>query len=223
MLCAVFITGGNSCSEIGLWGFFLLFFFYFKESDWGASWTAHNETARCNNVTVQHNLTTRNLTDTQWTRNIRHCHPLTVSKHRSSETVVGPMLELAEQSLCPHHEVKLTFMKLTKVTGWLSVCWYGFTRQYCSVLLLLQTWCVLFSLPARQGWNAWKRHYCALTWPTVNGWVKVQFEMYVISKKKEKSTTQPRPCIMFHTAGLQSTVPQKNKPPTSVACCQLTV
>lgn len=96
------------------------------------------------------------------------------------------MLDGAEQGLCPHHEVKLTFMKLTKVTGWLSVCRYGFTRQCCSVLLPLQTWCVLFSLPAREGWNAWKRHYCALTWPTVNGWVKVPFEMYVISKGKEK-------------------------------------
>lgn len=53
-------------------GFFVLFFFFFfffnfKESDRGASWTAHNETAGRNNVTVRHNPTTRNLTDTQWT------------------------------------------------------------------------------------------------------------------------------------------------------------
>lgn len=41
------------------------------------------------------------------------------SKYMFSETVVGPMLDV-EQTLCPHHEVKLTFMKL-KVTGWLSV------------------------------------------------------------------------------------------------------
>lgn len=147
-----------------------------------------SQTAGRDNVTVQHDPTTSNLTDKQWTHVTWGVATSQLSQNTGFVKVwlVREMLDGAEQGLCPHHEVKLTFMKLTKVTGWLSVCRYGFTRQYCSVLLLLQTWCVLFSLPAREGWNAWKRHYCALTWPTVNGWVKVPFEMYVISKKKKK-------------------------------------
>lgn len=48
-------------------GFYIYSFFYFKESDWGASWTAHNETAGRNNVTIRDNPTTSNLTDTQRT------------------------------------------------------------------------------------------------------------------------------------------------------------
>lgn len=82
-------------------------------------------------------------------------------------------------------------------------------------MALLQAWCVLFSLPAQQGWNAWERHYCALTRPTVNGEVKVPFEMYVTSKekKKQKKTQNPREhnrtlvhVLIFHITGSQSTV-----------------
>lgn len=35
-----------------------------------------------------------------------------------SETVIGPMLDV-EQALCPHHEVKFTFMKLKSQVGFL--------------------------------------------------------------------------------------------------------
>lgn len=38
-----------------------------------------------------------------------------------------------EQALCPHHEVKCTFMKLKSQVGFL--CWYGFKRHYFSALL----------------------------------------------------------------------------------------
>lgn len=99
-------------------------------------------------------------------------------------------------------------MKLTKVTGWLSVCvCVGMALQDSPAARRspLQTWRVLFSLPARQGWNAWKRHYCARTRPTLNGWVKVPFDMYAISKRKEKRAQHKlEPRIMFRATGLQS-------------------
>lgn len=68
------------------------------------------------------------------------------SKYMFSKTVIGPMLDV-EQALCPHHEVKLTFMKLKSQVGFL--CWYGFMRHYCSAFLL-QTSCAL-KLPHPRG------------------------------------------------------------------------
>lgn len=59
----------------------------------------------------------------------------------------------------------------------LAVC-VGMALQDITVPRFFCKHGVLLNLPAREGWNAWKHHYCALTWPTVNGWVKVPFEMY---------------------------------------------
>lgn len=108
--------------------------------------------------------------------------PPPASKYMLSETVIGLMLDV-EQTLCPHHEVKLTFMKLKSRVGFL--CWYGFMRHYCSALHIS---CALKVTPpptphtTQEEWNAWKQHYCALTtWPTVNGWVKVPSEMHDIT------------------------------------------
>lgn len=103
------------------------------------------------------------------------------SKYMFSKTVIGPMLDV-EQALCPHHEVKFTFMKLKSQVGFL--CWYGFKRHYCSARLPQHH--VLLNSPTQEEWNAWKHHYCALTWSTVNGWVKVPFEMHDIKRKKVK-------------------------------------
>lgn len=47
---------------------------------------------------------------------------------------------------------------------------------------------VLLNSPTQEEeWNAWKHHYCALTWPTVNGWVKVPFEMHDIKTKNTQT------------------------------------
>lgn len=100
------------------------------------------------------------------------------SKYMFSKTVIGPMLDV-EQAPCPHHEVKFTFMKLKSQVGFL--CWYGFKRHNCSALLPQHH--VLLNSPNQEEWNAWKRHYCTLTWSTVNGWVKVPFEMHDIKNK----------------------------------------
>lgn len=60
-------------------------------------------------------------------------HPLSLPQNiMFSKTVIGPMLDV-EQALCPHHEVKFTFMKLKSQVGFL--CWYGFKRHYCSARL----------------------------------------------------------------------------------------
>lgn len=81
------------------------------------------------------------------------------------------------------------------------MCWYGFKRH-----LLFRTssatLCALNS-PTQEEWNAWKHHYCALTWSTVNGWVKVPFEMHEIKKfkKKKKKHQKPSPCIMWYKSG----------------------
>lgn len=125
-------------------------------------------------------------------------HPLCLKMF--SETVIGPMLDV-EQALCPHHEVKFTFMKLKSQVGFL--CWYGFKRQYCSALLPQHR--VLLNSSTREEWNAWKHHYCTLTWSTVNGWIKVPFEMHDIKRqKKTKSNNthnKPSPCIMLYRLG----------------------
>lgn len=149
----------------------------FEESDW-ASWIARNE----NDWTWKHEITPQSKTKSDKRTVIQMTFGATppipsASKYMFSKTVIGPMLDV-EQALSPHHEVKLTFMKLKSQVGFL--CWYGFKRHYCSALLL-QTSCALNS-PTQEEWNAWKHHYCALTRPTVNGWVKVPFEMHDIKK-----------------------------------------
>lgn len=75
------------------------------------------------------------------------------------------------------------------------LCWYGFKRHYCSALLLLQHH-VLLNSPNQEEWNAWKHHYCARTWSTVNGWVKVPFEMHDIKKKEKNKTKKKRTQIL---------------------------
>lgn len=165
---------------------FFFFMCYSKESDW-ASWTARNQ-----NGWTQNQKKKKKIWHAQWYK--WHLvppqpFPLSASKYMFSETVIGLMLDV-EQTLCPHHEVKLTFMKLKSQVGFL--CWYGFMRHRCSALHIS---CALKAPhppqpPAQEEWNAWK-HYCAWTiWPTVNGWVKVPFEMHDITLKKKPNTQE---------------------------------
>lgn len=174
----------------------------FEESDW-ASWIAQNETTGRENMKLHHNPRQNNLTNVRWYKWQLVPPPRmpSASKYMFSKTVIGPMLDV-EQALCPHHEVKFTFMKLKSQVGFL--CWYGFKRHYCSALLPQHH--VLLNSPTQEEWNAWKHHYCALTWSTVNGWVKVPFEMHDIKRKKKvkkpKHThKKPSPCIMLYRLG----------------------
>lgn len=169
-LCAIFTTI-KLTFHMGIFRWKWLF----EESDW-ASWIAQNETTG----REKHEITPQSKTKqsdkcTVIQMTVGATPPtLSASTYMSSKTVIGPMLDV-EQALCPHHEVKFTFMKLKSQVGFL--CWYGFKRHYCSALLPA-TSCAL-KLPKRNGMLG-KHHYCALTWSTVNGWVKVPFEMHDI-------------------------------------------
>ena len=141
-LCAIFTTNKFM--------FHMVFFrwkWLFEESDW-ASWIAQNETTGRENMKLHHNPRQNNLTNVQWYKwHLVPTPPIpSASKYMFSKTVIGPMLDV-EQALCPHHEVKLTFMKLKSQVGFL--CWYGFKRHYCSARLP-QTSCAL-KLPYPRG------------------------------------------------------------------------
>lgn len=142
-LCAIFTT---------LILMFHMFSFRWKwlleESDW-ASWIAQKIK---NRLDVKREFTPQSKTKTIWQMysdtNDIWCHPThpPLPQNKCSQTVIGPMLDV-EKALCPHHEVKLTFMKLKSQVGFL--CWYGFKRHHCSTLLLL-TSCAL-KLPYPRG------------------------------------------------------------------------
>lgn len=105
-----------------------------------------------NRLDVKREFTPQSKTKTIWQMysdtNDIWCHPThpPLPQNKCSQTVIGPMLDV-EKALCPHHEVKLTFMKLKSQVGFL--CWYGFKRHHCSTLLPL-TSCAL-KLPYPRG------------------------------------------------------------------------
>lgn len=126
MLCAVFTTSGNSCFEIGLWGFFLLSFFFFlfilksqTEEPPGLL------TMKLLDATMRRYNTIRpqgNLTDTQRTHaTLGIATPPPQLSHNTGllKTVVGPMFEWAKSVSTPWGK---TYIHETYKSHRLTVC-----------------------------------------------------------------------------------------------------
>lgn len=171
--------------------------------------------------TREHDGTTQSDTkqsDKQWTRMTLDASPLSLKIYVLRNCSWSDVRCRANSMSTPWGK---TYIHETE-SHRLAVC-VGMALQDITVPRSFCKHGVLLNLPAREGWNAWKHHYCALTWPTVNGWVKVPFEMYdVKKKKKKKSTRKPSPCIMLHTLG-KVNIPTVELTSNIFACCQLTV
>lgn len=127
--------------EVAIWRVRLSILDCSKWNDW---------TLKKNKQTNYTTIQDKQLTNVQWQKwqLVGATPPIpSASKYMFSKTVIGPMLDV-ERALCPHHEVKITFMKLKSQVGFL--CWYGFKRHYCSALLP-QHYVLLTPLTKRNG------------------------------------------------------------------------
>lgn len=101
-----------------------------------------------------------------------HLYPfslLCLKTYVLGKTVIGPMLDVAQAPI-PRHEVKNTFIKSHRLAFCVGMALRG-------IFLLAHDMDVLLNSPNPEEWNAWKHHYCARTWSTVYGWVKVLFKI----------------------------------------------